>query len=136
MKLLVFGATGLTGRELVEQALGRGDAVTAFVAPRCLACHADTLKPDVVFFGGAVPKPRVEQCYALTEAAPALVVLGSSLKVMSGYRFVRRAAARGIPVVVITRGPTRGDAETTHRIDAPLGLTLSALTRAVETQVA
>ncbi|WP_035940042.1 Sir2 family NAD-dependent protein deacetylase [Knoellia aerolata] len=112
------------------------EAVTTFVTPRCLACDADTLKPDVVFFGGAVPKPRVEQCYALTEAASALVVLGSSLKVMSGYRFVRRAAARGIPVVVITRGPTRGDAETTHRIDAPLGVTLAALTRAVGAQVA
>ena len=112
------------------------EAVSAFATPRCLACGADTLKPDVVFFGGSVPKARVEHCYALTEEAAALVVLGSSLKVMSGYRFVRRAAARGIPVVVITRGPTRGDAETTHRIDAPLGLTLSALTRAVETQVA
>jgi NAD-dependent SIR2 family protein deacetylase len=102
-------------------------AVQTFVAPRCLVCRADTVKPDVVFFGGSVPKARVEQCFALTEAAPALVVLGSSLKVMSGYRFVRRAAAHGIPVVVVTKGPTRGDAETTHRIDAPLGVTLSAL---------
>ncbi len=103
------------------------DAVQTFIAPRCLVCRADTLKPDVVFFGGAVPKPRVEQCFALTDAAPVLVVLGSSLKVMSGYRFVRRAAAHGIPIVVVTKGPTRGDAETTHRIDAPLGVTLSAL---------
>lgn len=103
------------------------DAVRTFIAPRCLVCRADTLKPDVVFFGGSVPKPRVEQCFALTDAAPVLVVLGSSLKVMSGYRFVRRAAANGIPVVVVTKGSTRGDAETTHRIDAPLGVTLSAL---------
>lgn len=112
------------------------EAVTGFVTPRCLTCAADTLKPDVVFFGGAVPKARVEHCYALTEEARVLVVLGSSLKVMSGYRFVRRAAARGIPVVVITKGPTRGDAETTHRIDAPLGVTLAALSRAVSAQVA
>lgn len=103
------------------------DAVQTFIAPRCLVCGHDTLKPDVVFFGGAVPKPRVEQCFALTDAAPVLVVLGSSLKVMSGYRFVRRAAAHGIPIVVVTKGPTRADAETTHRIDAPLGVTLSAL---------
>ncbi|KRE41156.1 Sir2 family NAD-dependent protein deacetylase [Knoellia sp. Soil729] len=103
------------------------EAVQSFIAPRCLVCREDTLKPDVVFFGGSVPKPRVEQCFALTDAAPVLVVLGSSLKVMSGYRFVRRAAAHGIPVVVVTKGPTRAEAETTHRIDAPLGVTLSAL---------
>ncbi|HYN28489.1 MAG TPA: NAD-dependent protein deacetylase [Dermatophilaceae bacterium] len=102
-------------------------AVTRFVLPRCLVCGADTLKPDVVFFGGSVPRERVGACYALTDAAPALLVLGSSLRVMSGYRFVRRAAARGIPVVVVTRGPTRGDAEATHRLDAPLGPTLAAL---------
>lgn len=105
-------------------------AVETFRAPRCLVCGADTLKPDVVFFGGSVPKDRVNRCFELTDAAPALVVLGSSLKVMSGYRFVRRAAANGIPVVVITRGPTRGDAETTHRIDAPLGVTMSELAAA------
>lgn len=105
-------------------------AVETFRAPRCLVCGADTLKPDVVFFGGSVPKDRVNRCFELTDAAPALVVLGSSLKVMSGYRFVRRAAANGIPVVVITKGPTRGDAETTHRIDAPLGVTMSELAAA------
>src|SRR5690606_3005627 len=101
--------------------------VQTFIPPRCLVCGSDALKPDVVFFGGSVPKDRVELCFALTDAAPVLVVLGSSLKVMSGYRFVRRAAAHGIPVVVITKGPTRGDAETTHRIDGPLGVTLSAM---------
>jgi len=111
------------------------EAVQGFIAPRCLVCREDTLKPDVVFFGGAVPKPRVEECFALTDAAPVLVVLGSSLKVMSGYRFVRRAAAHGIPVVVVTKGPTRADAETTHRIDAPLGVTLSTLADLVIAQV-
>jgi NAD-dependent SIR2 family protein deacetylase len=102
-------------------------AVGGFVLPRCLVCGADTLKPDVVFFGGSVPRDRVDACFALTDAAPALLVLGSSLQVMSGYRFVRRAAARGIPVAVVTRGPTRGDAEATHRIDAALGPALTAL---------
>ncbi len=105
------------------------EAVTSFRPPHCLGCGGDVLKPDVVFFGGSVPKDRVARCYALVEAAPALLVLGSSLAVMSGYRFVRRAAARRVPVIVVTRGPTRGDAETTHRLDAPLG---SALTRLVE----
>ncbi|WP_407946381.1 NAD-dependent protein deacetylase [Pedococcus dokdonensis] len=101
--------------------------VDAFRTPLCLVCGQDTLKPDVVFFGESVPKPLVEKCFELTEAATSLVVLGSSLKVMSGYRFVRRAAACGIPVAIITRGPTRGDAEATLQVDAPLGPTLEAL---------
>ncbi len=102
-------------------------AVAGFRLPVCLRCDADTLKPDVVFFGGSVPKERVEHCYALTDAASSLLVLGSSLQVMSGYRFVRRAAARGVPVVIITRGPTRGDGEATLRIDAALAEVMPAL---------
>ena len=101
--------------------------VEDFVVPLCLVCGRDTLKPDVVFFGESVPKPLVERCFQLTEESRALLVLGSSLKVMSGYRFVRRAAAHGIPVGIITHGPTRGDAEATHQLDAPLGTTLSEL---------
>jgi NAD-dependent SIR2 family protein deacetylase len=101
--------------------------VAAFRTPHCLVCGRDTLKPDVVFFGESVPKPLVENCFRLTESASALVVLGSSLKVMSGYRFVRRAAALDIPVAIITRGPTRGDAEATVQLDAPLAPTLDAL---------
>ncbi len=107
-------------------------AVAEFRAPTCLVCRADTLKPDVVFFGGSVPKDRVEQCFALTDRADALLVLGSSLAVMSGYRFVRRAAARGIPVAIVTHGPTRGDAQATLRVDAPLGPTLAALADRVD----
>ena len=103
--------------------------VAGFVVPRCLVCQHDTLKPDVVFFGESVPKPLVEHCFRLTEEAEVLLVLGSSLKVMSGYRFVRRAAARGIPVVIITRGATRGDGEATLQLDAPLGPTLTQLVR-------
>jgi NAD-dependent SIR2 family protein deacetylase len=103
--------------------------VEAFVVPLCLVCGRDTLKPDVVFFGESVPKPLVENCFGLTERARVVLVLGSSLAVMSGYRFVRRAAARGIPEGIITHGPTRGDGEATHRIDAPLGATLTELTR-------
>jgi NAD-dependent SIR2 family protein deacetylase len=98
-----------------------------FVVPRCASCDADLLKPDVVFFGESVPKERVADCYALTDAADVLLVLGSSLRVFSGYRFVRRAAERGIPVAIVTRGPTRGDPEAAVRIDAPLGEVLPAL---------
>jgi NAD-dependent SIR2 family protein deacetylase len=101
--------------------------VEAFRVPLCLVCGHDTLKPQVVFFGESVPKPVVEHCFELTDRASALLVLGSSLRVMSGYRFVRRAAAREIPVAIITRGSTRGDGEATVQIDAPLGDTLSEL---------
>ena len=108
--------------------IGLGDLdVSAFRVPLCLVCGRDTLKPDVVFFGESVPKPLVENCFRLTEQARALLVLGSSLRVMSGYRFVRRAAALDIPVAIITRGSTRGDAEATHQLDAPLGSTLTDL---------
>ncbi|MDQ1484006.1 MAG: hypothetical protein QOF35_2082 [Actinomycetota bacterium] len=105
------------------------EAVAGFYAPRCLVCRSDLVKPDVVFFGESVPKALVEQCFSCVEASSALVVLGSSLQVMSGYRFVRRAAANGIPVAVVTRGPSRGDAQATIRLDAPLGLTLSRIVR-------
>ena len=103
------------------------DLVADFVQPTCPRCDSDKVKPDVVFFGGSVPKERVDHCFALTDAAPALLVLGSSLQVMSGFRFVRRAAARGIPCLAITRGPTRAEDLLTHHLDAPLGETLKAL---------
>lgn len=101
--------------------------VERFVAPRCRVCGADTLKPDVVFFGEAVPKQRVERCFALTEQADALLVLGSSLKVMSGLRFVRRAAARRIPIVIITHHLSRGDDLATLHLRTGLSPALGAL---------
>jgi len=101
--------------------------VARFVIPACPGCDADLLKPDVVFFGESVPKPRVAQCLQLTDAADVLLVLGSSLRVYSGYRFVRRAAERGAAVAIVTRGPSRGDPEATMRLDAPLGEVLPAL---------
>jgi NAD-dependent SIR2 family protein deacetylase len=95
----------------------------------CHRCDGDMVKPDVVFFGESVPKDRVAECYALVEDASALLVLGSSLTVMSGFRFVRRAAALGIPVAIVNQGPTRGDDLATLRVDAPLGELLPALVR-------
>jgi NAD-dependent SIR2 family protein deacetylase len=93
----------------------------------CLRC-AGALKPDVIFFGENVPPGRVAGCYALVSEAQALLVLGSSLTVMSGYRFVRHAARHGIPVAIINQGPTRGDALATVTLDAPLGAALTTLT--------
>jgi NAD-dependent SIR2 family protein deacetylase len=91
------------------------DDTDGFVVPAC-ACGG-TLKPDVVFFGESVPRARVERCYAAVDGASSLLVLGSSLTVMSGLRFVRHAAKRGIPVVVVNRGPTRGDPLATVRLE-------------------
>ncbi|MFQ1003568.1 NAD-dependent protein deacetylase [Modestobacter sp. SSW1-42] len=103
------------------------EALDGFVMVDCLACGGGPLKPDVVFFGETVPRDRVDRCFALVAEARSLLVLGSSLTVMSGYRFVIAAAKRGIPVAVVNSGPTRGDAKATHRVDAPLGLVLPEL---------
>ena len=86
----------------------------------CDKCEG-VLKPDVVFFGENVPPARVERCYAavdtLTEHDGALLVAGSSLAVMSGFRFVRRAAKAGTPVVLVNRGATRGDELATYKLE-------------------
>lgn len=100
----------------------------------CATCGQQTLKPDVVFFGETVPRERVEACFARVDAAESLLVLGSSMTVMSGYRFVLAAAQRGIPIALINQGPTRADAKATVRLEAPLGATLRAL--AVEVELA
>jgi NAD-dependent SIR2 family protein deacetylase len=81
--------------------------------PRC----AGMLKPDIVYFGENVPKDLVAQAYSLVYQAEALLVAGSSLAVFSGYRFVRHAAAAGIPVAILNRGPTRGDDLATVKVD-------------------
>jgi len=96
------------------------EQVRAFTVVPCPGCGCDRLKPDVVFFGGTVDKALVEASFALVERARSVLVLGSSLQVMSGYRFVRRAAALAKPVAVITRGSTRGSAETSVHVDALL----------------
>jgi len=100
--------------------------IERFCLVDCAVCGG-VLKPDVVFFGETVPAERVARCFALVEAASALLVLGSSLTVMSGYRFVRRAARLGLPIAIVNQGPTRGDAAATVRVDAPLGRVLPGL---------
>jgi NAD-dependent SIR2 family protein deacetylase len=102
------------------------DAAESFRVVDCLACGG-ALKPDVVFFGENVPRQRTEACYTLVEGASSLLVLGSSLTVMSGLRYVRRAAKLGLPVVIVNQGTTRGDEYAAAIIDAPLGQALTAL---------
>ena len=92
----------------------------------CLRCSG-VLKPDVVFFGENVPRPVVDSAWALFDRAEVLLVLGSSLAVFSGYRFVHRAAKIGMPVGIINLGESRGDAAATHRLQAPLGTVMPLL---------
>jgi NAD-dependent SIR2 family protein deacetylase len=118
------------GQEVTPDVAPDGDAVVggidSFVIVSCASCGG-VLKPDVVFFGENVPRERVELCYSLVEDAEALLVAGSSLTVMSGLRFVRRAAALGLPVAIVNQGETRGDPLATLKIEAPLGAVLPAL---------
>lgn len=99
-----------------------GDAMlegdfSRFVVPPCAACGG-ILKPNVVFFGEGVPRTVTEAANRGFEASRGVLVLGSSLAVFSGYRFVRSAHQRGIPVVIVNRGRTRGDALARLKIDA------------------
>lgn len=103
------------------------EQLTGFRVLPCPACGQEWLKPDVVFFGETVPRERVDRCFELVDGAHSLLVLGSSLTVMSGYRFVIRARRLGIPVAVVNQGPTRADPAVDVRVDAPLGATLARL---------
>ncbi|MGW8742180.1 NAD-dependent protein deacetylase [Streptomyces sp. NPDC055794] len=100
------------------------DQVGDFRVVPCAVCGG-VLKPDVVFFGEAVPPARVEHCRELVRGATTLLVLGSSLTVMSGLRFVRQAARAGTPVLIVNRDPTRGDREAVARVALPLGAALT-----------
>jgi NAD-dependent SIR2 family protein deacetylase len=102
------------------------DATGTFVVAACAACGG-ALKPDVVFFGENVPADRVAHCSGLVDEADVLVVLGSSLQVFSGRRFVKQAHARGIPVVIVNRGETRGDPMATLKLEAGCAETLTEL---------
>ncbi|MFH9570565.1 NAD-dependent protein deacetylase [Streptomyces sp. NPDC017454] len=92
----------------------------------CAVCGG-MLKPDVVFFGETVPPRRVEHCRTLVRAAESVLVLGSSLTVMSGLRFVRQAAQDGKPVLIVNRDPTRGDRHARTRVALPLGTALTTV---------
>jgi NAD-dependent SIR2 family protein deacetylase len=100
-----------------------------FRVPDC-ACGG-LLKPDVVFFGENVPRERVERAMSALESARALLVVGSSLMVFSGYRFVRAAERLHKPVVVVNRGHTRADASATLKLDGDAGFVLGAVSRSM-----
>ena len=85
------------------------------------------LKPDVVFFGEKVPRPRVDAAAAPLRDADAMLVVGSSLMVYSGYRFARIARESGKPLAVLTRGVTRADDLATLKLDAECEQVLAAV---------
>lgn len=106
------------------------DAVISSTAHfRMVDCEycGGVLKPDIVYFGESVPKPRVAEAFDLVDTSDALLVLGSSLTVMSGLRFVRRAAKTGTPIVIVNRGSTRGDEFASVTSHAGCSETLAAL---------
>jgi NAD-dependent SIR2 family protein deacetylase len=102
------------------------DDTSGFATVDCEACGG-MLKPDVVFFGETVPRDRVDRSFQLLDSARTLLVLGSSLTVMSGYRFVLYANRHGKTVAIVNQGATRGDAQADLKIDAPLGQVLPDL---------
>lgn len=106
------------------------DAVAAFRVPGCLRCGG-VLKPNVVFFGDNVAKAVVDRAWSLLDEAELLLVVGSSLAVFSGYRFVREAARRSLPVAIVNLGATRGDAAAAVRIGASAGDVLPHLAAAL-----
>lgn len=106
------------------------DAIESFRVAGCRACDG-RLKPRVVFFGDNVPKPVVDDAFALLAEADVLLVAGSSLTVFSGYRFVRRAADRPIPIAIVNLGPTRGDELAIVSVRERVGVVLPRLALAL-----
>ncbi|CAG7834737.1 unnamed protein product [Allacma fusca] len=98
--------------------------VEQFVIPPCPHCGG-ILKPDIVFFGDNVPKSRVEKIYESLSTCDSLLVLGSSLQVFSSYRFILRAKEQGIPIAIVTLGPTRGDTLASIKLTSRVGEILS-----------
>lgn len=93
----------------------------------CLNCEGD-IKPDVVYFGESVPVERVQQAYDWVDEADSLLVVGSSLTVYSGRRFLMHAHKTGKPIAIINAGPARGEELSHIRINADVCEVLSSLT--------
>ncbi|WNG35037.1 NAD-dependent protein deacetylase [Archangium violaceum] len=106
------------------------ETVLAFRVASCTRCGG-TLKPDVVFFGDNVPPPTVEAAFALLEEGDALLVVGSSLAVYSGFRFLQRAADRHMPIGLLNIGECRGGELVDVRVEARAGEVLPRLAEAL-----
>jgi NAD-dependent SIR2 family protein deacetylase len=106
------------------------EVLRGFRIATCTACDG-ALKPAVVFFGESVPRDVVDAAYRLLDEGDALLIVGSSLAVYSGYRFVRRALEREIPVALVNLGMCRADAVANVKIQARAGEILPDLARAL-----
>ena len=104
-----------------------GRDFSTFDVPPCPRCGTGLLKPDVVFFGEAVPQPRVQAAREALSRADAVLVAGSSLMVYSGLRFVHAAVEQGLPVVAINRGRTRADGLLALKLEHDVGQVLEKL---------
>ena len=102
------------------------DRTAAFNVPECVLCGG-VIKPDVVFFGENVPSEWVDEAWALLDAAEVLLVVGSSLTVYSGRRFLYRAAEGDMPIGIVNLGPTRGDDLAAVKVEGRLGEVLPAI---------
>ena len=105
--------------------------IEQFQVPDCDRCGG-FLKPDVVFFGGNLGPQIKEAALIAVDESSALVVVGSSVQVFSGYRLCRRAAERGIPILLINPGQGRADEIATHRILYPAEIALPIVARQLE----
>lgn len=124
-------------REVGASAAPDGDAdfahsvdLSGFAVPVCHACGG-RLKPDVVFYGGSVPRPRVARAYELIESADAVLVVGSSLMVFSSFRFCRRARELSIPLAAVNQGVTRADSWIGVKVEHDCAAVLPALAGAL-----
>jgi NAD-dependent deacetylase sirtuin 4 len=99
------------------------EVVGGFAVPECARCGG-VLKPDVVFFGEAVPQDVVRVAMEGVDEADALLVAGSSLTVWSGFRFVKRAADRSLSIAIVNIGPTRGDELASIKVEEKVGRAL------------
>jgi NAD-dependent SIR2 family protein deacetylase len=106
------------------------ETVDGFRVPDCTVCGG-MLKPDVVFFGEFIPAERFREAEQLVRTSGALLIAGSSLVVNSGIRLLERARRRRIPIVIVNRGETRGDARATIKVDAGTSEVLTALADAL-----
>jgi len=103
-----------------------GASFDEFRVPACERCGG-VLKPGVVFFGDAIPAERSREALAAVRAAEALLVVGSSLMVWSGYRLVRAAVEAGRVVGAINLGRTRADGLLSFKVESPCADALAAL---------
>lgn len=150
-----LGCDSVIPRAMLQQQLLAGNPVLAYLSaqlapdgdavlsgydeselhvPDCKTCSG-TLKPAVVFFGETVPAVRVESCFDALRQADAMLVVGSSLMIYSGFRFARAAARAGLPIAAINRGKTRADDVIELKLETDCATALNAAIEGLETEI-